>query len=116
MRSTLTARLRVTLEQTSAILDALPGSTLAAVHAEIAAAGGDLDKGREGLSAAQVLRAMAIKQMTAWSYVELAFRLQDSSMLRGFCRIAAGASISESMLQKSIECVTPRSRPTVSGF
>jgi hypothetical protein len=51
---------------------------------------------------------MAIKQMTGWSYDELAFHLQDSSMLRRFCRIGAGDLPSKSMLQTSIERITPK--------
>src|SRR5262252_1300189 len=90
----------------SAIVDALPESVLVALHACIVAAGGDPDKGRDGMSAEQVLRAMVIKQMTRSSYKELAFHLQDSSTMRGFCRLASGDSFSKSTLQKNIKCIT----------
>ena len=74
----------------SAIIDSLPEDVLVAIHACIVAAGGDPDRGREGMSADQVLRAMVVKQMTGSSYQELAFHLQDSSTFRGFSRITMG--------------------------
>jgi transposase, IS5 family len=89
----------------SAIVDALPPTALAAVHADIVAAGGDPDKGREGMSADQVLRAMVIKQMTSSSYNELAFHMHDSWTFRAFCRIGMGESLSKSTLQKNIKCI-----------
>jgi hypothetical protein len=89
----------------SAALGALPETALAAVHADIVAGGGD-DKRRGWMSAAQVLRAMVIKQSTGCSSDELAFHLQDSSMLRGFCRIAPGDSLSEEIVERSIGCIT----------
>ena len=94
------------LERMSAIVDALPETVLVVLHACIVAAGGDPDKGREGMSAEQVLRAMVIKQMTGSTYKELAFHLQDSSTFRGFCRLAMGESFSKSTLQKNIKCIT----------
>jgi hypothetical protein len=101
-------RLRGELEQTSALLDALPVAVLGAVHGDLVAAGDHTDQRSEVMLAVQVLRAMAIKQLTGWSYDELAFQLQDSSTLRRFCRLGAGDSLSESMLQTSIECITPQ--------
>jgi IS5 family transposase len=47
----------------------------------------DAKRGREGMSAEQVLRAALIKQMFSFSYSELSFHLGDSSQLRGFCRL-----------------------------
>lgn len=96
------------LTRMSAILDALPDTVLVVVHACIVAAGGDPDKGRDGMSADQVLRAMVIKQMTGWSYKGLAFHLQDSSTIRAFCRLAPGDSFSKSTLQKNIKCISAR--------
>jgi IS5 family transposase len=95
------------LERMSAIIDSLPETAVVAVHADIVAAGGDPDKGREGMSADQVLRTLVIKQMTGSSYKELAFHLQDSLTFRGFCRISMGDSLSKSTLQKNIKCITP---------
>jgi len=45
------------------------------------------DKGAEGMSADQVLRAAIIKQTEGFSYEELAFHLADSINYRNFCRI-----------------------------
>jgi IS5 family transposase len=95
------------LERMSAIIDSLPETALVAVHADIVAAGGDPDKGREGMSADQVLRAMVLKQMTGSSYEQLAFHVQDSSTFRGFCRIGMGDSLSKTTLQKNIKCIRP---------
>jgi IS5 family transposase len=95
------------LAQISALIDGLPREALEAVHADIVAAGGDPDKGREGMSAEQVVRATIVKQMTTSSYDELAFHLQDSWTYRAFCRVAMGESIAKSTLQKNIKCVRP---------
>jgi IS5 family transposase len=94
------------LTQMSTILDALPDTVLVVVHASIVAAGGDPDKGRDGMSAEQVLRAMVIKQMTGSSYKALSFQMQDSASVRAFCRIARGDSFSKSTLQKNIKCIS----------
>lgn len=94
-------------ERMSAIIDALPETVLVVIHACIVAAGGDPDKGREGMSAEQVLRAMVVKQMTGSSYRWLAFHLQDSSTYRGFCRLTPRDFFSKSTLQKNIKCITP---------
>src|SRR5580692_6612773 len=45
-------------------------------------------RGREGLSAEQVLRIGLVKQMFGFSYDELAFHLEDSLQLRSFCRLS----------------------------
>src|SRR6266496_2993769 len=95
------------LARMSAIIDALPRTALVAVHADIVLAGGDPDKGRDGMSADQVLRAMVVKQKTESTYEELAFHLQDSSTFRAFCRITMGDSIAKTTLQKNIKCITP---------
>ena len=46
--------------------------------------------GRRGLSGEQVLRMLIVKQMTGFSYVELAFCLGDSTSYRAFCRLGLG--------------------------
>ena len=48
------------------------------------------DKGRRGLSGEQVLRMLIVKQMTGFSYVDLAFHLGDSTAYRAFCRLGIG--------------------------
>lgn len=93
------------LEQVSAILDQLPATALAAVAADVARS--------ERISAEQILRATVVQRMTGWGYSELAFQLQDSSMLRRFCRLGAGAVFSEVMLREAIEYITPLTKECV---
>lgn len=65
--------------------------------------------GAEGLSAEQVLRALAVKQMNGFSYRELAFHLADSTSYRTFCRLSLGQNPSKTMLAaciKMIRCET----------
>jgi IS5 family transposase len=63
----------------------------------------DARKGREGMSAEQVVRAALIKQMFSFSYSELSFHLGDSNQLRGFCRLPPSAKTPmKSALQSNI--------------
>ena len=63
----------------------------------------DAKRGREGMSAEQVLRAALLKQMFSFSYSELSFHLGDSSQLRGFCRLSPSAKAPmKSALQSNI--------------
>jgi transposase, IS5 family len=48
-------------------------------------------RGREGMSAEQVVRVALVKQMFSFSYSELSFHLGDSNQLRGFCRLSPSA-------------------------
>jgi len=89
----------------SDVLDHLPEAA-AIVHGALVAAGGDPDKGREAMTAEQVLRAMIIKQLNGFSYEALAFHLADSNSFRSFCRLGLGDSApSKSTLQRNIKCV-----------
>lgn len=47
----------------------------------------DARRGREGMTAEQVVRSALVKQMFSFSYDELAFHLSDSQVVRGFCRL-----------------------------
>jgi IS5 family transposase len=63
----------------------------------------DAKKGREGMSAEQVVRAALIKQMFGFSYEELSFHLEDSNQLRGFCRLSPSQETpKKSALQSNI--------------
>lgn len=93
------------LEQVSVILDKLPATALAAVAADVARS--------KRVSVEQVLRAIVVQRMTGWGYSELAFQLQDSSMVRRFCRLGAGAVFSEVMLREAIEHITPPTKECV---
>jgi IS5 family transposase len=66
-------------------------------------------KGREGMSAEQVMRAGFLKQMFDVSYDELAFHLGDSLQLRAFCRLSPSASAPKrSALQANIGAIRPK--------
>jgi IS5 family transposase len=87
------------------VLDALPEATTL-VHADLVRPGTKPGKGRKGLTAEQVLRAMLIKQMNGFSYEQLAFHMADSTSYRWFCRIGIGErGPKKSTLQKAIKRV-----------
>lgn len=96
------------LRKMSAVLDALP-EVGALVHADLACRDGkpiDTTKGRDGMTAEQVLRTAVIKQMNGFSYEELAFHLVDSSTYRSFCRLGIDQKpFTKSRLQKNIKRV-----------
>jgi IS5 family transposase len=96
------------LEQMSAVLDAMP-EVVRWVRDDLIrrpAKRIDPNKGREGLTAEQVLRALIVKQMNGFSYEELAFHLADSSSYRAFCRLGIGQKPpKKSTLQKNIKRV-----------
>jgi IS5 family transposase len=74
----------------------------------------DAKKGREGMSAEQVLRAALIKQMFSFSYSELSFHLGDSNQLRGFCRLSPSAKTPmKSALQSNIGSLRAETWETV---
>ncbi len=92
------------------LLDENP-KILVLVHADLVR-GVNAENGRPGLSAEQALRALIIKQMNSFSYVELAFHLADSRTYRSFCRLPAllDDSPSDTALQATIRRSTARSR------
>lgn len=96
----------------SAVLDAIPEAA-ALVGADLVRRGDkpiDTSKGREGMTAEQVLRAFVVKQMNGYSYEELAFHLADSSTYRAFCRFGiADKPPTKSRLQKNIKRVRAES-------
>jgi IS5 family transposase len=96
------------LARTSAVLDGLPEAA-ALVHADLLRRSGkqvNARKGRDGMTAEQVLRAFLVKQMNGFSYEELAFHLADSSTYRSFCRIGFDQKpLVKSALQKNIKSV-----------
>ncbi len=76
----------------SAVLDANVG-VLRRVHADLLRQRkADAKRGREGMTAEQVVRPALVKQMFGSSYEELAFQLGDSLVLRGFCRLSPSAA------------------------
>lgn len=81
---------------------------LSLVHADLAR-GLSAENGRPGLTAEQTLRALVIKQMNGFSYVELAFHLADSRTYRSFCRLPAFSdkAPSDTALQSAIRRLRP---------
>lgn len=77
------------LQAMSAVLDALP-EVVKWIRDDLIRRPGkriDPNKGRQGLTAEQVLRALVVKQMNGFSYEQLAFHLADSNSYRAFCRL-----------------------------
>jgi IS5 family transposase len=97
------------LQQMSAVLGQLL-DTVKLIHADLMRRAGrtvDSTKGRDGMTAEQVLRAIIVKQMNDFSYEELAFHLADSSSYRAFCRFGIDERPpSKSTLQKNIKRVS----------
>ncbi len=90
------------LKVMSQLLEQMP-EILDWVHADLTR-GLRADRGRHGMSAEQVLRALIIKQMNGMSYENLAFHLSDSMSYRAFCRIGiAQTPPSASALQRDIK-------------
>src|SRR6185503_4016014 len=88
-----------------AILDAHP-EFAKWVQADLLAGGIDADRGRNGMSGDQVLRALVIKQANGFSYEDLAFHLVDSQTYRAFCLIGfADKTPKKSTLQRNLKQV-----------
>ena len=85
----------------SEILDATP-KMLDLVYADLTRVARK-DTGREGMTAEQVLRCVALKQYRNLSYEELAFHLEDSKSFRAFARLEMGQYPSSSTLQENIK-------------
>ena len=77
------------LRRMSTVLDQLSDVT-ELVHRDLVRPGTKPHKGRRGMSAEQVLRALIVKLMNGWGYDQLAFHLADSSCYRWFCRLGVG--------------------------
>jgi IS5 family transposase len=66
------------------------------------------DRGAEGMTAEQVLRAAIIKQSEGFSYAELAFHLIDSTTYRNFCGIGLfHKGFKKSALCSNIKRISP---------
>jgi transposase, IS5 family len=94
------------LQRISALLEQLPEAS-ELVLKDLLASGINPDKGREGMSAEQVLRALLLKQMHGYSYEQLEFHLADSVTFRAFCGIGiADSAPSLSTLQRNIKVLS----------
>lgn len=95
------------LQAVRVILDAHP-EFARWVQADLLAGGIAADRGRDGMSGEQVLRALVIKQANGFSYEGLAFHLADSQSYRAFCLIGfADTPPKKSTLQRNIKRVRP---------
>jgi len=91
--------------QISAVLDDNPEIN-ELVHADLIAGGVDPTKGRDGMTAEQVVRATVVKQTEDFSYEDLAFHIQDSACFQSFCRIGIDAAgTTKKTLQNNIKKV-----------
>ena len=97
------------LLQMSRVLDQLHGA-VERIHADVLCRETRTalpQKGREGMTAEQILRALVVKQMNRFSYEELAFHLADSSTYRTFYRFGIDRQApSKSTLQRNLKRVT----------
>src|SRR5829696_6332394 len=92
----------------SALLDEQLGLT-ALVQQDLAAACPKSPRtGRPGLTGEQTVRILVLRQLTGWTYAELAFHLADSATYRAFGRIdALATSPSKSALAAAVDRVRP---------
>ena len=91
------------LDEISRVLDAHP-EIIAWLERDIVGPGFAVDKGRPGMTPEQVLRALIVKQLTGFSYKDLAFALVDSLTYRRFCLIGAfDKAPKKSCLQENIK-------------
>ena len=89
------------------ILDQVP-SILEPIRRDLVR-GRSSKRGREGMTAEQVLRALVVKQLNGYSYGELSFHLADSTCYRAFCRLGLfEPAPSRSTLQDNIKRLTPQ--------
>jgi IS5 family transposase len=95
------------LSAVAGLLDANPTAAVL-VWQDLVAAGLASDihqRGPEGLSASQVLRALIVKQLNGFSYRELAFHLGDSQTYRRFCELGWDQVASKSALASGIKAI-----------
>jgi len=95
------------LAEMDAILDNLR-DVLSAVQRDLAGRTSPR-RGREGMTAEQVLRVLIIKQLNGYTYDELSFHLCDSTCYRAFCRMGIlDKAPSRSTLQENIKRLQPK--------
>lgn len=95
------------LSKMGEILDALPEAA-AYVHEDLVRGLAHPESGRPGMSAEQVLRIALTKQMTRFSFEQLAFHLGDSMSYRAFCKFGiADRGPSETTLKRNVKRLRP---------
>jgi IS5 family transposase len=95
----------------SALLEQMP-EAVQLVHEDLCWRGTkriDPSQGRHGMAAEQVLRAAVLKQMSRFSYQQLAFHLADSATYRTFCLLGFDRRPpKKATLQKNLKRVKPQ--------
>jgi IS5 family transposase len=98
----------------SALLDEQPGLTRLIQQDLEAACPRNPGTGRPGLTGEQTLRVLVLRQLTEWTYAELAFHLADSATYRAFCRIGALMKPpSKSALAAAVDRIRPATLATM---
>ncbi|MEO6331951.1 MAG: transposase [Gemmatimonadaceae bacterium] len=93
----------------SAVLDEQPALSARVQQDLEAGCPTNAGTGRPGLTGEQTLRLLIVRQLTGWTYAELAFHLADSLTYRAFCRVSAlTATPSKSALAATLRRVSPR--------
>jgi transposase, IS5 family len=101
----------------SALLDEQPVLTELVQQDLEACCPKNAETGRPGLTAEQTLRSVVVRQLTGWTYAELAFHLADSTSYRAFCRIGALAKApSKSALADAVARVQPATLATMNDL
>ncbi|MEP6765926.1 MAG: transposase, partial [Gemmatimonadaceae bacterium] len=96
------------LSAMSTVLDEQPALSARIQQDLEAGCGKNARTGRPGLSGEQTLRLLLVRQLTGWTYAELAFHLADSLTYRAFCRVSAlVATPSKSALAATLRRVRP---------
>jgi IS5 family transposase len=102
------------LEAMSEVIEALDAGIFESIHADLVRGVSNPDKGRIGMIAEQVLRAIVVKQMNGFSYERLEFHLADSTSYRRFCRFGLmGKTPDISTLKRNIKRVRPETMETI---
>jgi IS5 family transposase len=92
----------------SALLDEQPALTALVRQDLEAGCPKNPHTGRSGVTDEQTARVIVLRQLTGWTYAELAFHLADSATYRAFCRIdALTKAPSKSALAAAVERVQP---------
>jgi IS5 family transposase len=77
------------------------------VHTDLVRGGKQASRGRRGLSADQVLRAVVLKQVQSWDYRELRERIADGLTLRQFTRFDAAPVPKHDAFHRAFVALTP---------
>ncbi len=102
------------LKAMSEVIDALDLGVFESIHADLVRGVNNPDKGRIGMTAEQVLRAIVIKQMNGFSYERLEFHLADSTSYRSFCRFGLmGKTPDISTLKRNVKRIRPETMEAI---